>query len=756
MGRWAWVARDGSATGLVDPPRAARARRPPRADRRRCRCSRARPRSRPAAATGASAPCARSSLRAVSGAALRAAPLDGAGRAAARRGRAALPPRRPVVPSFFTASPRGAPGPSRSGSLLAYAAYRLAIAAAHRTIARAGVDAARVGSPRGTSDKVLRSRAPRRPLRARVTVFLVLSEAVLGRGYLYHVASRFAWLGAVPIAAALVRWWRDDISESLPEPLRQAGILARAVHGRRAHWYGFFVAVAAFVVVLVGVRRAAARGASCSASSSRARRSRTSSGGASSGTRSSRSAAPDVAALPVEVRDRLSTATRRGRAVRARPLPGDRALRARAPAWEAARDRRRRCSWSAGPASARPRGSTRRRRAPGDMPTVRGSSSPRASSRRTRSSRGSPARLGAPRRRGRAALCEALRAGPRRLVDPRRRAEPLPARRRHARAPGTRSTELIASVGDRVFWLAPSRTTRTSTSPGRGGPGRVPRRGADPGAGSSARWRTCSSAARAATGWSPCTRISWSTARGRRGREPGSSARRRSTSASSGTTRRDRPPWRSTAGPARSCRTGASACACGSSGGRRGGPAGAARRGRAGSCSRRVVWHESISADEADGALRYPRYACEDALRTARRRGVLRGRRPLPRHRGVVARRRRATSGASTSSRPEAMGPGRRPGPERRRHDPGLRADHRADRRADRHVVPVRLLTGVLWPARRPLHRTGACPEPDRDAGPLRASTWRASRSRPGSPSASRRRSSWRSPAPRRSPSASR
>jgi hypothetical protein len=37
-----------------------------------------------------------------------------------------------------------------------------------------------------------------------------------------------------------------------------------------------------------------------------------------------------------------------------------------------------------------------------------------------------------------------------------------------------------------------------------------------------------------------------------------------------------------------------------------------------------VLWHESVSVDEAVRALRYPRPACEEALHMLRDRGVLR------------------------------------------------------------------------------------------------------------------------------------
>lgn len=142
-------------------------------------------------------------------------------------------------------------------SILAYAAYRLASTAAHRTITRvASTPLARITE--GRSDKILRSvRLAGRYVFA-VSVFLVVSEALLGRGYLYHVAARFAWLGGVPIAAVLIRAWQDDISDAYLAS-HGKGSLADAVRSTRSRWYGFFVAVLAFLAVLLSFAARSAR-----------------------------------------------------------------------------------------------------------------------------------------------------------------------------------------------------------------------------------------------------------------------------------------------------------------------------------------------------------------------------------------------------------------------------------------------------------------------------------------------------------------
>ncbi len=131
---------------------------------------------------------------------------------------------------------------------LAYAWYRIAFTIAHRSLALAtSSGVAGVDEERGA--RALRSvRLVGRYCFA-LAVILVGSAAMLGKGYLYHLVLRFAWVGSVPIAYGLIRWWREDIIE---EYLRRkpTGALADAVSATRERWYGFFVAIAALAVVL--------------------------------------------------------------------------------------------------------------------------------------------------------------------------------------------------------------------------------------------------------------------------------------------------------------------------------------------------------------------------------------------------------------------------------------------------------------------------------------------------------------------------
>jgi hypothetical protein len=145
------------------------------------------------------------------------------------------------------------------GIVRAFAFYRLIIVASHALITRAaGRPVATLALAGGRSDKVLRSLHVIGRYALFVSVLLTLSVAMLGAGYLYHVVLRFAWLGALPIAFVLIRWWRSDIASAYVER-RAKGALADAVRNSETRWYGFFVAVVAVGFLFVGWVAAAAR-----------------------------------------------------------------------------------------------------------------------------------------------------------------------------------------------------------------------------------------------------------------------------------------------------------------------------------------------------------------------------------------------------------------------------------------------------------------------------------------------------------------
>lgn len=135
--------------------------------------------------------------------------------------------------------------------LVDYALYRLFLQITHRGIA--AVRQRRLDE--ATSARLLRSLHLIGRTALTIVIFLSASERVIGRGYLYRLVFGFAWLGALPIAAVLIRWWRDAIADAYLV-YRGDGALAEAVRRTRGRWFGFFVATAAVLILLVvGVAR---------------------------------------------------------------------------------------------------------------------------------------------------------------------------------------------------------------------------------------------------------------------------------------------------------------------------------------------------------------------------------------------------------------------------------------------------------------------------------------------------------------------
>ncbi|MEZ4429913.1 MAG: hypothetical protein R3A51_19720 [Nannocystaceae bacterium] len=131
--------------------------------------------------------------------------------------------------------------------VLDYAIYRVALTASHRGIGWA--TRARALGKR-FHDKVLNSlRMIGRTVLA-IAVFLSVSGDLFGHGYVYRLVLGFAWVGSLPIAAILIRRFRDDIAQAYLAQ-RPQGLLADAVGATRGRWYGFFVATAAVVYLLV-------------------------------------------------------------------------------------------------------------------------------------------------------------------------------------------------------------------------------------------------------------------------------------------------------------------------------------------------------------------------------------------------------------------------------------------------------------------------------------------------------------------------
>ena len=95
---------------------------------------------------------------------------------------------------------------------IAWAWYRLCRAALYRFIASAAVRATELGAEHRR--RVLRSIDLVGRYVLGVAIFLLLSAALLGRGYLHTVVVDFAWIGALPIGVALVHGWQAEISRA--------------------------------------------------------------------------------------------------------------------------------------------------------------------------------------------------------------------------------------------------------------------------------------------------------------------------------------------------------------------------------------------------------------------------------------------------------------------------------------------------------------------------------------------------------------
>ncbi|HEY4121504.1 MAG TPA: hypothetical protein VGM56_26745 [Byssovorax sp.] len=128
-----------------------------------------------------------------------------------------------------------------------FAWYALATSAAYEFLAWAATEGASHVDEE-TAAKIQRSVRAAARYALFIAATLVVSEAILGQGYLYRVVLQFAWLGAIPIFIVLIGWWRADIAHAYLAR-QPTGMLAELVERTRGRWYGFFVAVAAFAAI---------------------------------------------------------------------------------------------------------------------------------------------------------------------------------------------------------------------------------------------------------------------------------------------------------------------------------------------------------------------------------------------------------------------------------------------------------------------------------------------------------------------------
>jgi hypothetical protein len=133
--------------------------------------------------------------------------------------------------------------------LLWYGLYRLTLTAVHSWIVRRS-DAPEAPLSEATSGKILRSLQAVGRYALGVSLLLLLSEVTVGKGFIHHALVRLAWLGAIPLGLSLLRAWRGDICDAYLR-LHDTGLLAEAIKRTRHRWYGFFVAVAAFLLLVL-------------------------------------------------------------------------------------------------------------------------------------------------------------------------------------------------------------------------------------------------------------------------------------------------------------------------------------------------------------------------------------------------------------------------------------------------------------------------------------------------------------------------
>ncbi|MDM4773002.1 hypothetical protein [Solimonas sp. SE-A11] len=125
----------------------------------------------------------------------------------------------------------------------AYAWYRLALAAIHRVLLNSVRRYRRVDLE--LDRKILRSVRVVALFALVMTAYLIISQALLGRGALYGTARTLAWAGTALIGYYLIRMWREDVAKSYLS-MYPEGRLASLVRGTSGHSHGLIVALLAF------------------------------------------------------------------------------------------------------------------------------------------------------------------------------------------------------------------------------------------------------------------------------------------------------------------------------------------------------------------------------------------------------------------------------------------------------------------------------------------------------------------------------
>jgi hypothetical protein len=127
---------------------------------------------------------------------------------------------------------------------LLYGVYRLSIDVGFEIIVRLARRYRLQLDPERTR-KLLRSVRTMMRVFIGIAVLLVLSAQFLGRGYLYHLVVRLAWVVVLVAAVRVLASWRSVIADAYLE-VGPTGRLAELVRRTRDHWYGVFVAATSF------------------------------------------------------------------------------------------------------------------------------------------------------------------------------------------------------------------------------------------------------------------------------------------------------------------------------------------------------------------------------------------------------------------------------------------------------------------------------------------------------------------------------
>lgn len=128
----------------------------------------------------------------------------------------------------------------------AYAWYRLALASIHRILLTAVSSYRKVNFE--LNRKILLSLRLIARLVLFVAIYLILAQALLGRGALYGIARNLALFGAFLVGWRLMRNWRGELTRAYLT-LSPEGRLARLVRDSENRSFGLLVAAAAFVFI---------------------------------------------------------------------------------------------------------------------------------------------------------------------------------------------------------------------------------------------------------------------------------------------------------------------------------------------------------------------------------------------------------------------------------------------------------------------------------------------------------------------------